>query len=98
MAKMDFKNLLQPGKKDHVVTSADFDSDSQTLLIGTYGQAYEILLKDINSFAQKAKIIPMPSMKQAEAITYLKQGSKISIFTASEGEFETLYKIACEAK
>lgn len=78
------------------ITSGDFDSRSGTLLIGTYGKAYEILLSDINSFAQKVRMLEMPRLEKSEAISYYtNQAGQLSIVTSSEGLNQPIYSIAC---
>ncbi|HXH74548.1 MAG TPA: hypothetical protein VNJ08_06260 [Bacteriovoracaceae bacterium] len=90
----DFPEELS--KEDMTVTSGDFHTPSQTLLIGTYGKAYEISLKDIKSFNSKARTIEIPQMEQAEAITYQSTPEGLSILTSSEGTDQPLYKISCQ--
>lgn len=97
IGQLNFDQLTQVlSKDDKMVTSSDFDSDSETLLIGTYGKAYEIGLSDLKEFSQKVKIINMPSMDKSESIMYSGTLETLSIMTASEGYNQALYKISCQ--
>lgn len=90
---LDFKSPGGLKVEDAMITASDFDSVKEVFLIGTYGKAYEISLQDIGSFWEKARVIDMPAMKKAEAITY---GPRHSIFTSSEGVNMSIYKIVCD--
>lgn len=97
IATFDFSKFSQSlDENDMTVTSGDFHSASQTLLIGTYGKAFEISLSDIKSFNSKAKIIEIPRMEKAEAIAYSENEAGLSIFTSSEGIDQPLYQISCQ--
>lgn len=96
IASIDFKKFPEKLKKDDmIVTSGDFLSSTQTLLIGTYGKAFEISMKDIQSFHTKARIIDIPKMKKAEAIAYNDTSEGLAIYTSSEGLNQPLFKISC---
>lgn len=97
IAKLDFNSIkLALSKEDMTVTSGDFDTLTGTLLIGTYGRAYEIKLSDIASFADKAQVLDMPQLEKSESITYFKQDGKLSILTSSEGVNQNIYSISCQ--
>ena len=97
IAKLDFKSIkLTLSKEDMTVTSGDFDTLSATLLIGTYGKAYEIKLADVASFADKVQVMDMPKLEKSESIAYLKQDGKLSILTSSEGLNQPIYSISCQ--
>lgn len=90
VTELDFKKI--PGLKveDAMITASDFDSVSETFLVGTYGKAFEISLHDL--VMEKAKVIEVPSMKKAEAIAY---GPGGSVFTTSEGLHMPIYRLQC---
>lgn len=97
IATFDFSKFsLGLDESDMTVTSGDFHSGTQTLLVGTYGKAFEISLNDIKSFHAKAKIIEIPRMEKAEAIAYSENEGGLSIFTSSEGIDQPLYQISCQ--
>jgi hypothetical protein len=75
-------------KKDSTVTSADIDEKTQTLLLGTLGQAYELKLDQLQGPASN---IAIPKLEQSEAISYYKDG----IMTTSEGANQPLVFVSC---
>ena len=90
----DFRENLSDA--DMTVTSGDFHPGSQTLLIGTYGKAFEVSLYDLSSFNEKARTIEIPEMVKAESIAYRDSTQGLSIFTSSEGRNQPLYQILCD--
>ncbi|HXH32704.1 MAG TPA: hypothetical protein VNJ01_18035 [Bacteriovoracaceae bacterium] len=96
IASIDFKKFSSRLKKeDTMVTSGDFHSGSQTLLLGTYGKAFEIPLGQLAAFATMAKLIDVPAMDKAESIAYHESTQGLSIFTSSEGMDQPLFEIRC---
>lgn len=75
-------------KKDTTVTSADIDENTQTLLLGTRGQAYEVKLDSLQGAVAN---ISIPKLEQSEAISYYKNG----IMTTSEGLNQPLVFVSC---
>ncbi|HXH75604.1 MAG TPA: hypothetical protein VNJ08_11595 [Bacteriovoracaceae bacterium] len=99
IATLDFDQLTMPIKsKDKIITAADFDNASQTLLIGTNDNAFEIKLSDLAQFKDKVRKIKIPKMDQTEAIAYYWKDGKVSVVATSEGEGKTqpLYSISCQ--
>jgi hypothetical protein len=83
-------------KEDMIVTSSDFHTESQTLLIGTYGKAFQISMKEIGTFSSNAKIVEVPKMEKSESIAYQENDGNLLIYTSSEGLDQPLYKISCK--
>lgn len=94
---LDFRTLTIPlKKKDKVITAADFDTASGTLLLGTYDNAFELRLADLGSFKDKVRKIKVPEQVQGEAIAYYWRDGKPNIVTTSEGKNSPLYLIQCQ--
>lgn len=97
VATLDFNSLSMTLKgKDKVVTAADFDTASQTLLLGTNNNAFEIKLSDLPDFKNKVRKIKVPKMEQTESIAYYWKDGKVSVVATSEGKNQPLYLIGCE--
>jgi hypothetical protein len=88
---LNFNQMPGLTAEDAMITSADLDTATDTLFIGTYGKAYEIALSNVANFVRDAHIINMPAMKQAESISYYNK----AIFTSSEGVKQPIFQIKC---
>ncbi len=91
---VDYKISL--GGKDKIITAADYDVKSKTLLLGTNNNAFEVKLKDLNEFSARAVKIDVPKMQQTEAIAYYYKDGRVHIVATSEGKAQPLYLISCE--
>lgn len=97
IATLDFNEMKIPlTLEDKIVTGADFDQESQTLLLGTNGNAFEVSLSDLGKFKKRARIISIPKMQQTEAIAYYWKDGKVNIVATSEGKMQPLYLMSCD--
>lgn len=97
LTTIDFTQFSAPlDKDDMIVTSSDFNAPTQTLLLGTYGKAFEVQLNDLADFNTKARALQVPKMEKSESIAYHLTSRGLAIFTSSEGLNQPLYKISCE--
>ncbi len=96
VGEIDFNQFPEDlSKDDMTVTSADYDGVSGSLVLGTYGQAFQVALTDLEDFNDKATVIPMPEQEKSEAISFLRDGAGLSLVTSSEGLGQPIYRIGC---
>jgi hypothetical protein len=82
--------------KDKIITAADFDANSGSLLLGSNDNAFEVNWSDLGNYKEKMKKIKIPKMRQTEAMAYYLKDSKLYIAATSEGKRQPLYLISCQ--